>query len=66
MLEFYLGSFQCRLGWHDSGYFSESISDSMGLVYKNIMAKTRKEKGKEAELHVRTNWVLIVASQDKH
>ena len=47
------GSFQCRLGWHSSGDFSESNFDAKGLVYKNVMAKTRKEKGKEAELHVR-------------
>jgi hypothetical protein len=46
------GSFQCRLGWHDSGDFIESNADAKGLVYKNVMAKTRKEKGKEAELHV--------------
>ena len=57
----FVGSFQCRLGWHDSENFAESSYQAQGLVYKNVMAKTRKEKGKEAELHVSWNTGLSVA-----
>jgi len=38
------GSFECRLGW--SGEASPRLS------YRNVLAKTRKEKGKESELLV--------------
>jgi hypothetical protein len=58
-----LGSFQCRLGWQDSGSFTESSFESKGLVYKNVMAKTRKEKGKEAELHVSFQFLEYLCKQ---
>ena len=46
------GSYQCRMGWDSSRDFESSCLASNGLVFKSVMVKTRKEKGKEAELHV--------------
>merc|ERR1711860_267299 len=46
------GSYQCRMGWDSSRYFDTSSLASNGLVFKSVLVKTRKEKGKEAELHV--------------
>ena len=39
------GSYQCRVGWHDG-------EEGEHLAYKNVLAKTRKEKLKESELLV--------------
>ena len=49
-----LGSYNCRMGWDTSSDFETSSLGSNGLVFKSVMVKTRKEKGKESELHVRT------------
>jgi len=46
------GSYNCRMGWDTSGEFDASSLGSNGLVFKSVMVKTRKEKGKESELHV--------------
>lgn len=46
------GSYNCRMGWDSSGEFDRSSTESCGLIYKSVMVKTRKEKGKESELHV--------------
>ena len=46
------GSYQCRMGWDSSRHFDASSLASNGLVFKSVLVKTRKEKGKEAELHV--------------
>ena len=40
------------MGWDSSRYFDTSSLASNGLVFKSVLVKTRKEKGKEAELHV--------------
>ena len=48
------GSYNCRMGWDTSGEFEASSLGSNGLVFKSVMVKTRKEKGKESELHVRS------------
>ena len=42
------------MGWDTSSDFETSSLGSNGLVFKSVMVKTRKEKGKESELHVRT------------
>lgn len=39
------------MGWNKSSSRS-SLSAGSDLVYKSVMVKTRKEKGKESELHV--------------
>ena len=41
------------MGWDSSTAFEASSLGSNGLVFKSVMVKTRKEKGKESELHVR-------------
>lgn len=46
------GSYNCRMGWDTSSDFETSSLGSNGLVFKSVMVKTRKEKGKESELHV--------------
>ncbi len=46
------GSYHCRMGWDTSGPFQASSLSSNGLVFKPVMVKTRKEKGKDSELHV--------------
>ena len=40
------------MGWDSSRHFDASSLASNGLVFKSVLVKTRKEKGKEAELHV--------------
>ena len=40
------------MGWDSSGEFEASSLPSNGLVFKSVMVKTRKEKGKESELQV--------------
>ncbi|TRY79138.1 hypothetical protein TCAL_09044 [Tigriopus californicus] len=47
------GSYQCRVGWDDG--------EHPALIYKNIMARTRKEKGKESELWVANDILNIEA-----
>ena len=43
----------CRMGWSCGPDLTRnSSSDFRGVSYKNILAKTRKEKGKESELQV--------------
>merc|ERR1712012_147821 len=44
------GSYHCRMGWESSQEFDKTSEDA--LVFKSVMVKTRKEKGKESELHV--------------
>ena len=39
------GSYNCRMGWMSS-------QEGPQLVYKNVLGRTRKEKGKESELVV--------------
>ena len=48
----FLGSYHCRMGWDTSRDFDTSSLASNGLIFKSVLVKTRKEKGKEAELHV--------------
>ena len=48
------------MGWDTSGEFEASSLGSNGLVFKSVMVKTRKEKGKESELHVRTFKILFL------
>jgi len=58
------GSYLCRMGWSDNNVSlqDEQMPPSFrGLVYKNIIAKTRKEKGKEAELQVASDIVNLEA-----
>ena len=38
------------MGWKSSQEFDKTSEDA--LVFKSVMVKTRKEKGKESELHV--------------
>ena len=40
------------MGWDTSRDFETSSLAANGLVFKSVLVKTRKEKGKEAELHV--------------
>eukprot|EP00095_Tigriopus_kingsejongensis_P010207 snap_masked-scaffold704_size109063-processed-gene-0.8 protein:Tk10207 transcript:snap_masked-scaffold704_size109063-processed-gene-0.8-mRNA-1 annotation:"actin-related protein 5" len=47
------GSYHCRLGWQSS--------EKPDLLYKNVMARTRKEKGKESELWVANDILNIEA-----
>ena len=55
-----LGSYNCRMGWDTSSDFETSSLGSNGLVFKSVMVKTRKEKGKESELHVRTIHISLL------
>lgn len=55
-----LGSYNCQMGWDDSLEFDSSSLVSNGLVFKSVMVKTRKEKGKESELHVSFGRSLII------
>ena len=48
------------MGWDTSSDFETSSLGSNGLVFKSVMVKTRKEKGKESELHVRTILLRIL------
>jgi hypothetical protein len=57
-----LGSYNCRMGWDTSSDFETSSLGSNGLVFKSVMVKTRKEKGKESELHVRTIYKSLLCT----
>ena len=48
------------MGWDSSTAFEASSLGSNGLVFKSVMVKTRKEKGKESELHVRKNVTYLL------
>ena len=50
------------MGWDTSSNFETSSLGSNGLVFKSVMVKTRKEKGKESELHVRTIHISLLLS----
>ena len=55
-LESISGSYHCRMGWKSSQEFDKTSEDA--LVFKSVMVKTRKEKGKESELHVANGKVV--------
>ena len=44
------------MGWKSSQEFDKTSEDA--LVFKSVMVKTRKEKGKESELHVANGKVV--------
>ena len=50
------------MGWDTSSDFETSSLGSNGLVFKSVMVKTRKEKGKESELHVRAIHMLRLST----
>ena len=51
------------MGWKSSQEFDKTSEDA--LVFKSVMVKTRKEKGKESELHVANGKFVKKLTQEK-
>ena len=51
------------MGWKSSQEFDKTSEDA--LVFKSVMVKTRKEKGKESELHVANGKVVKKLTREK-
>ena len=51
------------MGWKSSQEFDKTSEDA--LVFKSVMVKTRKEKGKESELHVANGKVVKKKTHEK-